>query len=97
MQKFFFHNSFDNSKLPLRYPLSLAYWKEMGTLLYLASFLNLYPLLAGIKNKNKNISWHLVVMIEYRLRGKFRGLISLHTVKLPIDVAKSHVMPHFTQ
>jgi hypothetical protein len=26
-----------------------------------------------------------------------RGLLNLHTVKLPIDVAKSHVTQHFTQ
>jgi hypothetical protein len=26
-----------------------------------------------------------------------RGLLNVHTVKLPIDVAKSHVTQHFTQ
>jgi hypothetical protein len=54
-KKHFFLNSFDNSKLPLRYPLSLAYWKEMGTFLYLASFpastSTLYWLVLKIKIK----------------------------------------------
>jgi hypothetical protein len=35
------------------------------------------PLSAGIKNKNKNISWHLVVVIEYTLRSK-SGRFEIH-------------------